>query len=190
MMYVLAQVISYLLGSISPAIILGKINGVNIKKEGSGNAGATNTLRVLGKKAAIITLLVDILKGVVAILLARWMAGDEAAYLACVFVVLGHIFPVWFGFKGGKGVAVAFGALTTINPYIGLACLAVVAVTILLSKMVSLGSILAAVSVPVWTLIFEPKFLPYVILPAFLVVFMHRTNIKRLLSGQENKLWR
>lgn len=190
MMYVLSQIIAYLLGSISPAIILGKLKGVNIKKEGSGNAGATNTLRVLGKKAAIITLAVDILKGVLAILLAKWMAGDQAAYMACIFVVSGHIFPVWFGFKGGKGVAVAFGALTTINPYIGMACLAVVAVTVLLSKMVSLGSILAALSAPVWILIFEPQFLPYVIFPALLVVFMHRTNIKRILAGQENKLWR
>lgn len=190
MMYIFAQVVSYLLGSISPAIILGKINGINIKEKGSGNAGATNTLRVLGKKAAIITLIVDILKGVLAVILARLMAGDQAAYLACTFVILGHIFPVWFGFKGGKGVAVAFGALTAINPYIGLACLAVVAVTVLLSRAVSLGSILAALSVPVWSVLFEPAFLPYVIFPALLVVFMHRTNIKRILSGQENKLWK
>lgn len=188
MMTALSCIIAYLLGSISPSIVIGKLSGVDIKKEGSGNAGATNTLRVLGKKAALITLAVDIGKGVLAVYIANSMGGATAQYLACAFVVIGHIFPIWFKFKGGKGVAVAFGAIIGVNPMIAFGCLTVVVLTVFLTRIVSLGSILATLSAPIWAVFLEPRFIPYIIGPTILVIFMHRSNIKRLLQGQENKL--
>lgn len=189
MSFALTIIIAYALGSISPSIIMGKLAGIDIKKEGSGNAGATNTLRVLGKKAAIITLLIDISKGVIAVYLAEWLLGDLHSYIACIFVILGHIFPIWYNFKGGKGVAVSFGALLAVNPLIAVCALLVVIVFVLLFRMVSLGSIMAAISAPIFSILFEPEFLPYVIFPAILIIYMHRSNIMRIIKRQENKLW-
>ena len=189
MSFALTIMIAYALGSISPSIIMGKLAGIDIKKEGSGNAGATNTLRVLGKKAAIITLLVDISKGVLAVYLAGVVFGDLQSYIACIFVILGHIFPIWFRFKGGKGVAVSFGALIAVNPTVAISSLLVVIAFVLIFRMVSLGSIMAAAFVPVFSYFFEPDFVPYVIFPAVLIVYMHRSNIRRIINGQENKLW-
>lgn len=189
MSFALTTIIAYALGSISPSIIMGKLSGIDIKKEGSGNAGATNTLRVLGKKAAIITLLIDISKGVIAVYLAGCLFGALHSYIACIFVILGHIFPIWYNFKGGKGVAVSFGALLAVNPLIAVCALLVVIVFVLIFRMVSLGSIMAAVSAPIFSYFFEPEFLPYVIFPAILIIYMHRSNIRRIINRQENKLW-
>lgn len=189
MSFALTTIIAYALGSISPSIIMGKLSGIDIKKEGSGNAGATNTLRVLGKKAAIITLLIDISKGVIAVYLAGCLFGALHSYIACIFVILGHIFPIWYNFKGGKGVAVSFGALLAVNPLIAVCALLVVIVFVLMFRMVSLGSIMAAVSAPIFSYFFEPEFLPYVIFPAILIIYMHRSNIRRIINRQENKLW-
>lgn len=189
MSFALTTIIAYALGSISPSIIMGKLAGIDIKKEGSGNAGATNTLRVLGKKAAIITLLIDISKGVIAVYLAGCLFGALHSYIACIFVILGHIFPIWYNFKGGKGVAVSFGALLAVNPLIAVCALLVVIAFVLIFRMVSLGSIMAAVSAPIFSYFFEPEFLPYVIFPAILIIYMHRSNIRRIINRQENKLW-
>lgn len=189
MSFALTIIIAYALGSISPSIIMGKLAGIDIKKEGSGNAGATNTLRVLGKKAAIITLLIDISKGVIAVYLAGCLFGDLHSYIACIFVILGHIFPIWYNFKGGKGVAVSFGALLAVNPLIAVSALLVVIVFVLLFRMVSLGSIMAALSAPIFSYFFESEFVPYVIFPAILIIYMHRSNIIRIIKRQENKLW-
>lgn len=189
MSFALTIIIAYALGSISPSIIMGKLAGIDIKKEGSGNAGATNTLRVLGKKAAIITLLVDISKGAIAVFLAESFYGDMHSYIACIFVILGHIFPIWYNFRGGKGVAVSFGALLAVNPLIAFSSLLVVIGFVLIFRMVSLGSIMAAVSAPIFSYFFEPDFVPYVIFPAILIIYMHRSNIRRIINGQENKLW-
>ena len=189
MSFALTTIIAYALGSISPSIIMGKLSGIDIKKEGSGNAGATNTLRVLGKKAAIITLLIDISKGVIAVYLAGCLFGALHSYIACIFVILGHIFPIWYNFKGGKGVAVSFGALLAVNPLIAVCALLVVIFFVLIFRMVSLGSIMAAVSAPIFSYFFEPEFLPYVIFPAILIIYMHRSNIRRIINRQENKLW-
>ena len=189
MSFALTTIIAYALGSISPSIIMGKLSGIDIKKEGSGNAGATNTLRVLGKKAAIITLLIDISKGVIAVYLAGCLFGALHSYIACIFVILGHIFPIWYNFKGGKGVAVSFGALLAVNPLIAVCALLVVIVFVLIFRMVSLGSIMAALSAPIFSYFFEPEFLPYVIFPAILIIYMHRSNIRRIINRQENKLW-
>lgn len=189
MSFALTTIIAYALGSISPSIIMGKLSGIDIKKEGSGNAGATNTLRVLGKKAAIITLLIDISKGVIAVYLAGCLFGALHSYIACIFVILGHIFPIWYNFKGGKGVAVSFGALLAVNPLIAVCALLVVIAFVLIFRMVSLGSIMAALSAPIFSYFFEPEFLPYVIFPAILIIYMHRSNIRRIINRQENKLW-
>ena len=108
-------VIAYFIGNISPSIILGKMAGVDIKKEGSGNAGTTNALRVLGKKAALITLVIDIGKGVLAVAAGNLIGGAETGYLCAIAVFCGHIWPCFYSFKGGKGVATAFGAILAVN---------------------------------------------------------------------------
>lgn len=187
-MFILVIVIAYFLGNISPSTLIGRSMGVDIKKEGSGNAGTTNALRVLGKKAAIITLVVDIGKGVVAVLLGNALAGPTAAMYCALAAFIGHIWPAIFNFKGGKGVAVAFGTIVAINWQLGLLCLAVVAVVVLLTKMVSAGSVTVAIAFPVLAYFMEPDFLYVGIIMAALLVYKHKENIKRLIKGEENKL--
>ena len=187
-MFIPVIVIAYFLGNISPSTLIGRAMGVDIKKEGSGNAGTTNALRVLGKKAAVITLVVDIGKGVVAVLLGNALAGPEAAMYCALAAFIGHIWPVMFKFKGGKGVAVAFGTIVAINWQLGLLCLAVVAVVVLLTKMVSAGSVTVAIVFPVLAYFMEPDFLYVGIVMAALLLYAHRGNIKRLIKGEENKL--
>jgi len=202
--YIIVTVIAYLLGSISFSVIISKkMAGFDVRKKGSGNAGTTNVLRTVGKKASIITLICDVLKGVVAILVA-YIAGliikegiDKALLiqLAGLAVILGHTFPIFFGFKGGKGIATALGVLLITNWNIGLICLVFALVLMILTKMVSLGSIAAAILFPV-LIMFMPhnaylvdgNYIIYSILLAVLVVFNHRANVKRLLTGTENKI--
>ena len=151
---ILVVIIAYFTGNISPAILIGRMYGVDIKKEGSGNAGTTNVLRVLGKKAAVATLLIDIFKGVFAVILGRlvgayFLAPEIANYMimACGLAVFcGHIWPLFFGFKGGKGVATAFGVIMAVSPVIGALVLLIVLVIVGISKMVSLGSVIALYS--------------------------------------------
>jgi glycerol-3-phosphate acyltransferase PlsY len=186
---VITLIVSYLLGSISPAILLGKARGIDIKKEGSGNAGTTNVLRVMGGKAAIITLTVDILKGLLPALIFGHVFGDPVyGYLACLCAFIGHVFPVYYGFKGGKGVAVAFGGLLGVNWKIALLCLLTVVVLTLISKRMSVGSIAGAISAVPYTIWLEPKAIPYIAVMALLIVFMHRGNIKRLINHEEPPL--
>ena len=202
--YIIVTIIAYLLGSISFSVIISKkMAGFDVREKGSGNAGTTNVLRTVGKKASIITLICDILKGVVAVLVA-YIAGlivkegiDKALLiqLAGIAVILGHTFPIFFQFKGGKGIATALGVLLVTNWNIGLICLVFALVLMILTRMVSLGSIAAAILFPV-LIIFMPhnnylvdgNYIIYSILLAVLVVFNHRANVKRLLSGTENKI--
>ena len=202
--YIIVGIVAYLIGSISFSVILSKkMAGFDVREKGSGNAGTTNVLRTVGKKASIITLVCDILKGVVAILVA-YVAGlimkdgvDKALLiqLAGIAVILGHTFPIFFGFKGGKGIATALGVLMMTNCNIGLICLVFALVLMILTRIVSLGSIAAAVLFPV-LIIFMPhtaylvdgNYIIYSILLAVLVVFNHRGNVKRLLTGTENKI--
>lgn len=202
--YIIVTIIAYLLGSISFSVIISKkMAGFDVREKGSGNAGTTNVLRTVGKKASIITLICDILKGVVAILVA-YIAGlimkdgvDKALLiqLAGIAVILGHTFPIFFGFKGGKGIATALGVLMMTNWNIGLICLVFALVLMILTRMVSLGSIAAAILFPV-LIVFMPhnaylvdgNYIIYSILLAVLVVFNHRANVKRLLTGTENKI--
>lgn len=178
-------VTAYLIGGISPAIILGKIYGVDIRKTGSGNAGTTNVLRTLGGKAAVITLVVDILKGVVAVILGKYLCGYDIMVFCALLVFLGHIYPIFFNFKGGKGVATAFGALLAINPLLGLIPLAVVAVFTLISKRMSVGSLIGAFTFPFLCYFIEPKFLIIGSYMALIIIFKHGGNITRILKGEE-----
>ena len=199
---VIMAIIAYLIGSINFSVILSKkMAGFDVREKGSGNAGTTNMLRSVGKKAAAITLICDILKGVVAIgiaiLLGKMVEGSNGSLLvqiAGVAVILGHTFPIFFKFKGGKGVATSLGVLIMSNWQIGLICLVFALILIALTQMVSVGSIAAAILYPVLTLfipqnyIVPGNYLIYSIILAVIIVFNHRENVKRLLSGTENKI--
>ena len=205
--YIIVAVIAYLIGSINFSIILSKkMAGFDIREKGSGNTGTTNMLRSVGKKAAVITLICDILKGVVSILIAV-LAGkiiknlDNAllVQLAGIFVIIGHTFPVFFKFKGGKGIATALGVLLMINWQIGLICLIFALVLMALTKMVSVGSIAAAILFPILVAFIDQNYivqtsnsnwsyLVFSIIVALLVIFNHRANVQRILNGTENRL--
>ena len=200
--YLVVALVAYLLGSISFSVIISKrVAGFDVRDKGSKNAGSTNVLRTVGKKAAIITLICDCLKGVIAILIAFiagkiWTDLDSAllVQLAGIFVVLGHTFPVFFKFKGGKGVATSLGVLLLTNWQIGLICLVFALVLMALTRFVSLGSVAAAILYPILTIFITTNYLVpgnyiiFGIVLAILVIFNHRENVKRLLTGTENKL--
>ncbi len=203
--YIIIAIIAYMVGSINFSVLISKkMAGFDVREKGSGNAGTTNMLRSVGKKAAVITLLCDILKGVVAILIAV-IAGnivknvDRAALvqIAGILVVVGHTFPIFFEFKGGKGVATSLGVLMMINWKIGLICLVFAIAIMAFSRMVSMGSIGAAILFPVLTLFISTNFIVeasgikyfiFSVILAAIVIFNHRENIKRIASGTENKL--
>lgn len=176
---------AYFIGNISPAILIGKAKGIDIRKEGSGNAGTTNVLRVLGKKAAVATLLIDILKGTAAVVLGGMLFGEQIAAWCVPAVFAGHVWPAFFGFRGGKGVATAFGALMGFDPRMGLAALAIVAVGVVISRRMSFGSILGAVTFPFVAMYFNSSFVPTGTVMALLIIIKHRGNIARLLKGEE-----
>ena len=190
--YIIDAIIAYLLGSISFSVIFTKkFCGFDVREKGSGNAGSTNVLRTAGKKVALLTLLCDILKGDVQKAILVEIAG--------VLVVIGHTFPIFFKFKGGKGVATALGVLLITNWKIGLICLIFALLLMAVSKIVSLGSISAAILFPVLCVFIKDTYIvgnnnahfTYIvfgIIMALIVVFNHRSNIKRLAEGKENKL--
>ena len=184
-MTVIAAVLAYFIGNISPSILMARAKGIDIRSEGSGNAGTTNALRVMGKKAGAITFVVDILKGTCAVLLGSLLAGSTGAMWCVVAVFCGHVWPVFFGFRGGKGVATAFGALLGLNPIMALVTLAIVAVGVLVTKRMSVGSMLGAICFPVLSYFMEPDFVYLGIVVAVIVLVKHRANIGRLIRGEE-----
>ena len=202
--YIIVAIVAYLLGSISFSVIISKkMAGFDVREKGSGNAGTTNMLRSVGKGAAALTLLADALKGVVAILFAIIVGAivkdtDKAllVQIAGIAVVLGHTFPIFFGFKGGKGIATSLGVLLMTNWKIALICLVFALVLMALTKMVSMGSVGAAILFPVLVLFINTNYtvsegisyFVYSVILAVLVAFNHRSNIKRILNGTENKL--
>ena len=197
--YIIISIIAYFIGSISFSVIFSrKFAGFDVRDKGSGNAGTTNVLRTVGKKVAALTLLCDILKGVIAIVIAIiaskiWtdINAELLKYLAGFFAIIGHTFTIFFEFRGGKGVATSLGVLITLNWKIGLICLVFAIILIALTRMVSVGSIMSAILFPVLIVFMgNAKFESIVIsvLIALLVVFNHRSNIKRLKNGTENKL--
>lgn len=202
--YIIVAIVAYLLGSISFSIIVSKkLAGFDVREKGSGNAGATNVLRSVGKKGAALTLLGDALKGVVAVLFAIIVGAiaktaDKAllVQIAGICVVIGHTFPIFFEFKGGKGVATSLGVILMTNWKIGLICLVFALVLMALTKMVSMGSVGAAILFPILVLFIHTNFtisegssyFIYSIILAVIVAFNHRSNIQRILSGTENKI--
>ena len=191
----------YLLGSISFAIIVSKtLYHQDVRDFGSGNAGMTNVLRVYGKKPAALTLVGDFLKGVVAVVLGRmiykWLAvtGSDGAYVAGLCTLLGHLYPVYFGFRGGKGILTAVGIIAVIDPLTFLCLLLIGLPLMFVTRIVSVGSIVGAACYPVLTLVFDHftggiswmNFI-FALIMAALVIWMHRANIKRLLNGTENR---
>lgn len=207
--YLLIAVISYLLGSLNFSIILSKfVAKKDIREEGSGNAGATNMLRTYGKHFAIMTMIGDMLKVALAILIAFLILGAPLEYFfkiaenkeaaitminykefAGFFCVLGHIFPLYFKFKGGKGVAACTGMVILVDWRIALILFIIFVITILVSKMISLGSIIIAVLYPVLIAVFykELVLILIAVLFAAIVIIAHRKNIKRILNGTENR---
>jgi acyl phosphate:glycerol-3-phosphate acyltransferase len=189
----IAAVLAYALGSLSFAVIVSKALALpDPKSYGSGNPGATNVLRSGSKKAAILTLLGDTLKGVIAVLLAKYFAapfGITAAgvSLVAVAVFLGHLFPVFFGFKGGKGVATAAGVLFALDWRVGLALLASWALVFAVKRVSSLAAILGSVAAPIFAYAFQglqPMFWATLVMTA-LLIYRHKENIQRLLAGDE-----
>lgn len=180
---------SYLLGNISPSILISRyFYGFDIRTKGSGNAGTTNVLRVLGWKAAAGTLAIDVLKGFVAVYITVNFCDDIGGMLAFVAVCLGHIYPVFFRFKGGKGVATALGAIWALNWPSAFACMLVALLILAISHKMSLASLSAAVSYPLLTLFYYPNIFPSAVLIAIVIIYTHRSNIKLLLKGEEKSL--
>ena len=210
---IIVAVIGYLLGSVNTSIIVGKFFGIDIRKHGSGNAGATNTLRTLGAMPAVFTFAGDALKGVLACLVGRFVFGwdidpnispgmqgffvataETGLLVAGIFAILGHNWPIYFGFKGGKGVLTSFAVLLMMDWRIAIILLGVFLVVTAISKYVSLGSIVAAFLYPLFTLV--PffghggwQFLLASSLVAVLIIFRHGANIGRLIRGTESKVF-
>lgn len=197
----LAAIPAYFLGSIPTAVWVGKVRyGVDVREHGSKNAGATNTFRVLGKKAGKVVLSIDVLKGMVAVLLPYFILPYEFTapqlthvQLAAAFLaVLGHVFPLFAGFKGGKGVATSLGVIVGLQPLAAAICLVIFLVVFIISKYVSLGSIIAALSFALllwFAFPIKTEALPiFGTLLSVIVIFAHRKNIGRIIEGTENKM--
>ena len=182
--------IAYALGNINPAIIIGRLHHIDIRKEGSGNAGMTNTIRVIGVHAGIAVLLIDMLKAFIAVRIGFNMYEPEltGAMVAFGGVVLGHCFPAIYGFKGGKGVAASLGAALALNWLSAVAAVVIALVFILLTRRVSVGSIAAALAYPALVWYYEPECLYFAIGAAVFLVVMHAANIVRLARGEEKPL--
>lgn len=193
--------IAYLLGSIPTAVWVGKTYyGIDVRQHGSNNAGATNTFRVLGKKPGIVVLLIDVLKGALAVLAPyfvlknQWSANEviEVQLIAAIMAIVGHVFPIFAQFKGGKGVATSLGVIVGIHPPVAGICLLIFLLVFITFKYVSLGAIVTAIAFPLlivfyfkvdslWLQVFS-------IVLGSVVVFTHKKNIKRLINREESKM--
>ena len=183
-----AIVIAYMIGNISPATLISKASGVDIRKEGSGNPGTTNMLRIMGKKAALLTLIIDVLKGVAGVLVGAYLGGESLSVFCGLAVFTGHIFPAIYGFKGGKGIATAFGVLLALHINIALICLGVAALGFVTARRVSVGSLLAALSLPFLAWLYMPDYILVFTAMAIIVLIKHRSNLMRLIKGEEPKI--
>ena len=188
-MYALFMLLlAYLLGSIPTGFLLGSFSGVDVRQAGSGNVGATNVARVVGKKQGLITLIADVAKGFLTILLSSRLGFDPTVTaLAALAAFLGHLYPVFLRFQGGKGVATALGIFLGIAPMVSAILVLVFALVISISRRVSLGSMAAAVAAPVlvWFLSYPPLLVGLSSIIALMILFRHQENIRRLISGTE-----
>lgn len=182
-------ILAYLLGSLSSAILIAKGMGWEDPREsGSGNPGATNMLRIAGKKAAAFTLFGDALKGFSPVLLARFLGLDDMALCwVAIAAVIGHLFPIFFAFRGGKGVATAMGVLLVLSWQTALAVFAVWVIVIKLCRISSLGSLIAACSTPLVGWWIAPEFIWAYLIIVLLILLRHYSNIMRLIQGKEAK---
>ncbi len=192
--FILVALIGYLLGSLNTSLIVGKFYGVDVRQHGSGNAGMTNTMRTLGKKAALFVLLGDAVKGILAFLAGYYICGGNpqghlGGMLAGTTAILGHLWPVFFGFKGGKGVLTTLAVVLMIDWPIALGLLGVFIVILLLTRYVSLGSVVAVFLFPIASLVFGRgiETVIFAVIIACLVIIRHQENIQRLLKGTERK---
>jgi glycerol-3-phosphate acyltransferase PlsY len=195
------SITAYILGSIPTAVWVGKrFYGLDVREHGSKNAGATNTFRVLGKKPGKIVLAIDVLKGLIAVLLPLTVANTHNEntiinykLFAAIFVILGHVFPLFAGFRGGKGVATSLGVIFAIHPPAAGICLAIFLLVFLTFNYVSLGAIVTAISFPIVIhFVFNVSSLPLTIFSIVIgnaVVITHKKNILRLIQGNENKMY-
>jgi glycerol-3-phosphate acyltransferase PlsY len=207
--FIAVVVIAYLLGSIPFGLIIGKLkSGIDVRKQGSGRTGATNVMRAVGTKFGVLTIVLDVAKGVGAVLLAKVIVGSSflslgsitlhwqvAQVMAGLAVIAGHNWPVFARFKGGRGVTASFGTLVAIYPPAAVLGAEVIAISALHSRYMSLGSVLGAMAA--WCLLvpltifydFPPIFLAYCLVVTALLVYQHRDNIRRLQQGTERRLW-
>jgi glycerol-3-phosphate acyltransferase PlsY len=197
--HVIGLVIAYLVGSIPSSVWIGRyFYGIDVREYGSGNAGATNTFRVLGKKAGIPVLLIDVFKGWISVNMAYltdYRPGSEPfvnfQLVLGIAALLGHIFPVYAGFRGGKGIATLLGIILAVHPMAALISIAVFLVVLLVSRYVSLGSMVAAISFPILIIVFFkspiPSLVIFSLVIAVLVLITHQKNIERLLRREESK---
>lgn len=190
----LLPLLAYLLGSVSSAVVIARLMGLRDPRDvGSGNPGATNILRYGGKAAAILTLAGDILKGVIAVLIARALTTDDVVIVLSGFAAfLGHLFPVFFGFRGGKGVATALGVWLALSPWVGLLLLATWVLMAVLFRYSSLSALTASVAAPLYVAWLSPgmPYLATMMAMSVILVFRHRSNIRNLLAGTETKIGR
>ncbi|MBS4217622.1 glycerol-3-phosphate 1-O-acyltransferase PlsY [Bacillus sp. FJAT-49711] len=190
MQYALILLAAYLIGSIPSGLIVGKVfYGIDIRQHGSGNLGGTNTFRTLGKKAGITVTAADILKGTIVIVLAKLFGTDMHPLIAGVFAVVGHMFPIFAGFRGGKAVATSGGVLLGYVPILFILLVAVFLLSLKLTKYVSLSSIIAGIFAVIYSLFTRdiPLIIVAIALASFVVV-RHRTNIKRIMDKTEPKV--
>ena len=182
--------LSYLLGSVPFGIVIAKVMGLgNLREIGSGNIGATNVLRTGNKLAAFLTLMFDAGKGVVAVLLAGYFFGQTAAHIAGLFAFLGHLYPIWLRFNGGKGVAVFLGILLAINFWVGLATCLTWLVTAIIIRISSASALVASLLAPVWLYLIDTRSgVLFVVIMTQLIWVKHKENIKRILKGTEPKI--
>jgi len=192
---ILAAVIGYLLGCIPTGVLVAKIYGVrDIRTLGSGNSGTTNVLRNLGWLPSVLTLVGDCLKGYVACLIGKQLGGDAGMLVGGLCAILGHDFPVFMGFRGGKGIATSLGLIIAINPWLALALLAVQIIAVALTRYMSVASLITTVAFPILVCFTErsrenfPLFLGAACIASVLSLFGHRGNIQRLIRGEENRL--
>ena len=185
-------VLSYLLGSIPFGLVITRMLGLgDLRQIGSGNIGATNVLRTGHKGAAAATLILDAAKGAVAVLIARAMVGEDAAQLAALCSFLGHLFPVWLRFRGGKGVATFLGTLLALDWRVGLACCATWALAAAVTRISSLAALTAAALATLWLMVFHQGHLIFLVAVLTLLIYLrHWPNLERIKNGTEPKIGR
>ena len=184
-------VIAYLIGSTMSAYVVCKITGhPSPKTQGSGNPGATNVLRIAGKKAALITFLGDAIKGMIPVIIAHWFhASPSQLSIIALAAILGHIYPIFFGFQGGKGVSTTFGAALAIQPALGLLAIVTWLVVAVIFRYSSLAALISLISLPIWgTFTLDNQAFWPLCLITLLVLWRHRGNIKRLFDKREPKI--